>query len=490
MIELNFPNAVRYEKDFFGRREERERIEGALLSESNRLAFVTGERRIGKTSFQNITTSVVIARKMDRKYMAMDMPSPPAIRSFEDYARELLMGLSSLLGRSRYETGLYDGQGRFSATSVGETIDATRRVLNGLANVNIVVVIDEFDDHLHNCRAPHEGENILGFNKYLVEKRPTEPAASILLYPGLTHLPEEDEALFGSLLLSKGEVVELAPFSITETEEMITGLLKTEARMTAEAMDLLYDLSGGHPYVIKLLLTHVLPGYPRTAAHAQITRAMVEDAIRPAADDPHPHRALANIWKHHLVQEEKQIMLLLAMRERGLTQSESRLLLPEQRKAAKVLAKRGYLDRDGEEAWSLRIGFWRSWLLEWEDFEIERRRLHLDDVIETLSHPFERPQPIIVVDPQKGKIYLKGQSIHVSPLEFRFFICCARRSGFLVPYDKLIEEIWKDDRREGVSLDSVYMLIRRVRLRLADSAECLETITDQGVILYKALLLN
>jgi hypothetical protein len=481
MIEITFPDAVRHEKDFFGRQGERRRIEDALLSDARRLAFVIGERRIGKTSFQNVTTK-------DQPFVAVYLPVPPAIRSFQDYVRDLLVGLSSALGKSRQETGLYDHNDRFLNPSVGEAIEATRRILAGNTRLRVVAIIDEFDGHLRNCSAPHEAENILGFNKHLVERRPTEPHASITLYPSLTRLPEEDEARFGSLLISKGEVVELLPLTADETEEMVEGLLKGEAAMTTEATELFYHLSGGHPYVAKLLLTHLLPGYPRLTAHVQITPTMVEDAIQPAATDLHPHRALMNIWKMHFSPEERQIMLLLSVRDVGLTRSEAMRLSPEQRRAAKVLAKRGYLHQDGDETWGLRIGFWRYWLREWEDFEIERKRLHLDHLIEALSRPPEYSLPIIVVDPQKGKVHVNGHPIHVAPQEFRFFVCCARQSGFLVTYDQLIDVVWKDDRPEGVSLDAVYMLIRRVRLRLNDYADCLETITDLGVILHKALL--
>jgi len=489
MIELNFPDAVRHEKDFFGRRKERGRIEGALLSESSRLAFVTGERRIGKTSFQNVTTSVVIARKMDRKYIAMDMPSPPAIRSFEDYARELLVGLSSLVGRSRHETGLYDGQGRFSATSVGETIEATRRVLTGLTNVNIVVVIDEFDDHLRSCRALHERDDILGFNKYLVEKRPTEPNVSIALYPSLTRLPEKDEDLFGSLLISKGEVAELTPLSDSETEEMIGGLLKDEAGMTTEAMELFYRLSGGHPYVAKLLLTHLLPGYPRLKAHVQITRTLVEDAIQPAASDLNPRTALADIWKKHFNRAEKQIMLLLAERDAGLTSSESLRLSPEQRKGVRVLAQRGYLNRERDESCNLRIEFWRYWLREWEDFEIERKDLDLDSIIERLSPPYTESQPDIVVDQRKGIVFIKEQAVHTTAQQFRALVCLSRRCGDLVSYDELIEEVWIEDDADGVALGAVNMLISLLRVLLEDSDKTLlVTIRERVVILHKALL--
>lgn len=488
MIELNFPDAVRHEKDFFGRQEERRQIEDALLSEASRLAFVTGERRIGKTSFQNVTTRTVVARE-DRRFVPIDLPSPPAIRSFQDYIREMLVGLSSALGKSRQETGLYDGNGRFSAPSVGEAMDATKRVLDGLTSIHVIAIIDEFDAHLRNCYAPHEAETILGFNKHLIEKRPTEPNASIFLYPSLTRLPDEDDALYGSLLISKGKVAELIPLSDYETERMVGGLLKGAAQVSADAMELLYHLSGGHPYVAKLLLTHLLPGYPRLTAHAQITRAMVEDAIRPAAYDPHPCSALKDIWKNHFTQPEKQIMLLLAAREAEITSSESLALSPEQRKAAKVLAKRGYLNRAEDEACSLRIGFWKYWLREWEDYEIERQRLDLDKLLTALSQLSDGFEPNVVVDLRKGKVYLKGQPVHTTARQFRALVCLARRCDNLVSYDELIEEVWIDDAAAGVSPDAVNMLVRRLRVLLGDSATLLETVRERGLILHKAILM-
>lgn len=488
MIELNFPDAVRHEKDFFGRQGERRRIEDALLSDARRLAFVTGERRIGKTSFLNVTTGAVTAHK-DQHFVAVTMPVPPAIHSFQDYVRDLLVSLSSALGKSRQETGLYDQNDRFLTPSVGEAIEATKRILAGNRRLRVVAIIDEFDDHLRNCSAPHEAENILGFNKHLIERRPTEPHASITLYPSLTRLPEEDEARFGSLLISKGEVAELTPLSDGETEEMIGGLLKDEATISAEAVELFYDLSGGHPYVAKLLLTHLLPGYPRMTAHVQITPTMVEDAIQPAASDPHPHRALANIWKVYFSPEERQIMLLLSERDSGLTRSEAMRLSPEQRRAARVLTKRGYLHQDADESWNLRIGFWRYWLREWEDFEIERKRLHLDSLGAAITRLSAESQPDIVVDQRKGIVFLKEQPVHTTAQQFRALVCLSRRCGDLVSYDELIEEVWIEDDADGVAPGAVNMLVSRLRVLLEDNDKTrLVTIRERGFVLHKALL--
>lgn len=488
MIELNFPEAVRHEKDFFGRQGERRRIEDALLSDARRLAFVTGERRIGKTSFQNVTTWAVTAHK-DQHFVAVTMPVPPAIHSFQDYVRDLLVSLSSALGKSRQETGLYDQNDRFLNPSVGEAIEATKRILAGNKRLRVVAIIDEFDDHLRSCSAPHEAENILGFNKHLVERRPTEPQASITLYPSLTRLPEEDEARFGSLLISKGEVAELTPLSDSETEEMIGGLLKDEAGMTTEAMELFYRLSGGHPYVAKLLLTHLLPGYPRLKAHLQITRTLVEDAIQPAASDLNPRTALADIWKKHFNRAERQIMLLLAERDAGLTSSELLRLSPEQRKGVKVLAQRGYLNRERDESCNLRIEFWRYWLREWEDFEIERKRLHLDSLGAAITRLSAESQPDIVVDQRKGIAFLKGQMLHTTAQQFRALVCLSRRCGDLVSYDELIEEVWIEDNADGVALGAVNMLVSRLRVLLEDSDKTLlVTIRERGFVLHKALL--
>jgi hypothetical protein len=54
MIELNFPNAVRHEKDFYGRKAELEHIERVFLSGRRVPIVIIGERRIGKTSLQNV----------------------------------------------------------------------------------------------------------------------------------------------------------------------------------------------------------------------------------------------------------------------------------------------------------------------------------------------------------------------------------------------------------------------------------------------------
>ena len=160
MIELNFPNEVSEEKDFYGRHREREQIERTLLSGTGRPVIILGERRIGKTSLQ-LVTAKALTTKTGGLYVPLFLPPYRTMQSFEDYAKEILQTLCSCLLKNLRETGLIDNLGRFHfPSSYGEYADVVAQLTAEASDRTFVLCVDELDSIIRNCEA--DAEKVLG----------------------------------------------------------------------------------------------------------------------------------------------------------------------------------------------------------------------------------------------------------------------------------------------------------------------------------------
>lgn len=65
-------------------------------------------------------------------------------------------------------------------------------------------------------------------------------------------------------------------------------------------------------------------------------------------------------------------------------------------------------------------------------------------------------------------IYIDNNPVEVNETEYRFLTTLARKKGSFVPVSKLINEAWPETNGEGVSMDSVHSLVKRLRAKIAD----------------------
>jgi hypothetical protein len=373
VMELNFPNPVSEEKDFYGRRAQLEHIEQVFLSGSPKPVIAMGERRIGKTSLQLVTTKRLMTRGEGR-FVSLLLPPAQAIRSFDDYGKEMLQRLCSYLGKNLQETGLTDDRGRFQLADIGQFTAAAARLLEGTPDKTFIVCLDEFDTVLLNCDAA-EADRILALTEHISERS----ELPLLIYFTMTSFPESVRDSYSSTVIAHSEVIELGPFSQSETIEMVTGLLQDQVVLEDLAMERLFHLSGGHPYFVKLLLDHLL------ARHGEgpgliISQQMLDEVIPEAVRDPRARHALDNIYKVHFSRPEQQLVLLLAERGAGITGEELRAVGAGFLTAAKRLHRRGYLARWEVAGYNFRIEFLTHWLCGWDEYDEEWERLSLAEI--------------------------------------------------------------------------------------------------------------
>ncbi|MGD9101415.1 MAG: winged helix-turn-helix domain-containing protein [Anaerolineae bacterium] len=474
MIELNFPNAVRQEKDFYGRQAELERIEQALCSGTRRPVAVYGERRMGKTSTLNVFTACLRARHAPQ--IVPLLPATVGIYSLEDFGREILQCLCEARDTSLTRAGLTESDGRFHLASVGQFLRQTRTLLQGSPVTLYVLCIDEFDALLHNCHTyGQEGETkkILDLSSQLI----TRPDLPLTLFITLTRMPDVIQSPFNTLV-DGAERVDLSPLTAEQTNQLLEGILGDQVVLEASQRQQLHRLSGGHPYLLKLLLNSLLSHLPPDSFPLRVSAAILEQAVDDAAIDPHAEHVLGNILRVHFSPEERDLVTLMAGLDDRITQGQLDRARKEWHTAAKNLNRRGYLVHQSD-VYAFRSTFLGHWLRQQADFE------------ENLARLAQLRQRLIVeieIDTERRQTLVRGQEVRLSVQQFQALSCLCQHVDRLVTKDQLADALWPQA-SGGVSDESIATLISRLRSRLGDDARhprYIETVPGHGFVLHRA----
>ena len=488
MIELNFPNAVQDERDYFGRQIELARIETPLKSGKHVPVILIGEPRIGKTSTQN----VVLQRMQcsEGLHFLSLCVEPRGIRSFNDFAGAVLMLLANQLEQEA-------GEWRFEAAAAGLSSDLEsisqfeavfRRLLGRIEDYIFLLCIDEFDEILRSTQ-DGERQKIMGLIHHMIERTDLP----LIMFFTMTKLPDELQNEMPSPLITKSLLVDLAPLSPAELQTMayrLTGMgSDSEKNLQSGAfiwddlsLTYLYRLSGGHPYFAKLLLSYLLEQSASQADHSTtITVASLEKALANALRDIKVHHTLENLYSKHFSDAERELLLLLARLQTPLTHSSLKSAGLSWLKVARRLCKRHYLSDGGGAGFDWQIGFIGHWLRQWEEFEEECDRL--GSLYKQLVEP-----PELVIDPQNGQVWRHCQPVKLSAQEGRIVQYLAQHLGQLVSREQLIDAVWQTE--EGVSDQMVDTAFYRLRRKIDSQGKCIETVPGRGFVLKRAVLLS
>lgn len=402
MIALNFPSPVTSDEGFFDRQSEWQSILRAFQARERKPVIILGERRIGKTSLQSVAAKR-LASYPALHFVPLFLPFGPHIFSIADFARELLQGLCIKVGINVRETGLFTVEKGFRFESTGEYTQALWNVAGQASGKDFLVCVDEFDETVRNCETKEKGR-LAALVTHLVDEG-QRADLPIRFFFSMTGVPTVIQQSFGSyFVMNSAALVELGPFSSADMQEMILALLTPAAQVSDEAMVRFFDLSGGHPYIIKLLLDSLLAPYEFEAAKLIVDATAVEKAAGKATDDPRPREVLTNLYDVHFDDEQKALLLLLAGRQASITKKELKAIGLDYITAAESLTRRGYLKKMPDEKdpeatrYSLRMAFIGQWLQQWEKYESEAEK-RLKDIrrrLRGLKNPWEGVEPTIV----------------------------------------------------------------------------------------------
>lgn len=382
MIQLNFPNPVIDEKDFFGRERKShlDRIEQQFRSGRPTSIVIIGERRIGKTSQLNVLLQRLV--KLAEQDLVPLTIEPRGITTFDDLAKAILQRLASLVSKSLPIDA--ETKDSFQVNTLEQFEGIFASLIDPDFAGKYILCIDEFDEIIRNTDS--ELSKIIGLTNSVIEAKTNLP---LLLLFSMTRLPKSLEKDKSSPLLSRTELLRLQSFSKADIEEMVGKLLAEQVVLVEEQLDWLYQISGGHPYFVKLLLDVLL----RQSYSEAITQEVLDQILRDAVNDPRARIAVENLYRIQFDDNEKRIALLFTAIGRSIAVDELLKAGTSFLTAAKSLVRRDYLCEQ-ENQFDFKIGFLRHWLRNWIEFEeeLERRR------VERILNPFHGSQPTIVTD--------------------------------------------------------------------------------------------
>ncbi|MEW6029687.1 MAG: ATP-binding protein [Chloroflexota bacterium] len=332
-------------KDFYGRQEAIQKAKTALRLSSRPVIFI-GERRAGKTSiFKLIMRS--LRNKSD--FIPVEI-SWLEVHSAPELMREILASI--------YEKLALSNEALLNAFEKAHSPAEFRHVMQGmLENSGKIVAlgIDEFDALLFE-QSEEERKKIIGAVISLVES--DEFPVRVILT--MTREPASIETGYTSPLTTKSEKIRLEPFSKTEMDEMLIGILENQIPISEQERNEVFNLSGGWPYFAKALLYY----WVETIGRDDALRLAMEKAIQ----DTGLGDAIEHIYLKHLSPSERTILLALAKLGGKINAKEKSTLDVSIKAAAQVLIKRGYVV-ERNDGYEFRVALMLDWFCRWARFE-------------------------------------------------------------------------------------------------------------------------
>jgi hypothetical protein len=386
VLNIVFPDPVTTAKDLFGRNPQLQELVAVMKEPSGARLVMRGERRIGKTSLLLVAKHEV--REDNNVLVTLHTPYIQTT-SYDAFLQIILGALSGVTRRTLYDFDFVSQPDeRLTGIGLERIAEGLTRVLEGFPQ-KVTLCIDEVDETIFRCEGAgtspgqasasglEEARRMREFIEFLLS-RPDLPLRVIIT---LTRRAALTEPVF-----SKVRQMNLEPFSLEETgrfidfiRDSVRDIYSTLITIDSKAKELLYDLSGGHPYFLKFLLTkmHAHLSAP-DKSHLRAEEILSDPHfLSDIAHDGQLDSTLENIYTVHFTwkrahQEpqifghdpQKQVLLLVSRRAGGLT-FDDLSVLNELIGAAEDAAARGWLNKDKEKGYTLRVGLIRHWLLAW-----------------------------------------------------------------------------------------------------------------------------
>jgi hypothetical protein len=372
MIAMDFPNAVTNASNFYNRRDELEKACRALTADTRLPVIIIGERRLGKTSLQNVAMEAITAADSRSCMIFVDPRSCPTVDLFAD---AVIRRLTAKTKCEISDIGLVGESGRFQFESVDQFLLVVSSILPRETEETFILCVDEFDEMVRLAAKNGAAEKDRLFT--LIHQLMERPALPLRLFFTMTRIPDPQQADYPAWLISESEIIELSPLDQQTTQGMIDWLMEgRDFHLSSTAKNALSTLSGGHPYFIKLLLANLLE--VTLPSHGQeISAADIWNNVLPKAmDDARARYAIENIYKAQFNLDEKKVLLYMAERGDPVRAEEVRAAGSAVMGAVRSLTSRHYLNETAE-GYSMRIRFLDYWFRNWLEFEEELERLNV-----------------------------------------------------------------------------------------------------------------
>ncbi len=472
-----FPMPVKDVYDFYGRREEIEKIENVLDSTSDILMVIQGDPSIGKRSLLNRIRKLLDERTEPKNRFLHFTLEPTSLRNVTDFAREIWDGLKNVLEQADI-TYPPEMSSSLSFSTYSNFKFQLERIIYKISGVTFVVFIEQIDNIAYDV-GEIELKQIYGLMHFIIEKT---GVPFLFFISSSTDLPQ----IYGSLPASHKVV--LHPFDRADADEMIRELLKGYADISSELLDRIYGNTGGHPYFIKLLLYEAFR-QQESFDHNIFSLHLLELAYKHAMKNPNVADIFSNIYRVYLTDPQRHILLLFASREGNmLTGKELSYIQVELRTAVRQLADRDYLIENRDGGYRLRVGLMGEWFKGWAQFELEAERLGVSDrFVSRNANPGDLPDEMIsdgvCIDLNTGQVFVEGIAIKekLSDLRYRALVYLAENAGRVVSRDELFQKLYKET--YVLTDQSLDALKNRICKALGDTGKhpkYIETIRGRG----------
>lgn len=472
---------LRDRNGFVGRKEELRRITHMLANTADTALLVKGEPGVGKTSFINQVKTLLDENNLGERRFRHFSIEPAGIVSVQDFAREIWYGVlrcadvPSMAERS----SILDTFGGF-----GDSLEQIRVLA---ADTTFVVFLDEFDSIRQNC-TELELTRIRGLINYLVV---STNFPIVFFFSVLQDLPPH----YGSAVPTLPLVLHI--LTRAETEEMVRSILAGYLVPGDADIAWLYEHSGGHPFLARLLLAELLNQSPRRNP----SRDMWARAVHAALESGRASGLFGNLYESYLTDDQRYIFLWLAATHAS-TISEDRVarLGARLRTALRELVQRDYFVDEPGGGYRLRISLLCDWLARWPRFQLEAERLGVLPESSVKGDggfgaaPQQIPKEGICVDLRTQRVYVEGQETpeELTDQQYRALLYLIEHVERVVSKDELAEHVWPDEAYE-VDDQRIAQIIHRLREALGDRQKpfrYLETRPKRGYRMRQAQIIR
>jgi len=465
-----FPMPVKDPKDFFGRADELKKVQDQLLNTSDILVFVHGEPKIGKTSFLNrVKVMLDEASTLETRFLYFSI-EPAEIDSVETFAREIWNNLQRLC--KEYAPLAFEGK-TFSFQGYGHFSAELAEALSVFPNFRFVVFLDEIEK-IKSITDNVKFHQIIGLLRFLIEQTNLPIAFVVSSF-------QTQEQFFPSGFGSPPSPldIKLEPLERSECDEMLASFFSVEGKDIL--LERIYRLSGGHPYVAKMLAAEIYDALQKSSAAQIVENIAWQRQVSKILLSSEANAFFTSLYSH-FSDEERYVFLFLARRPQYLLEGrELSLWRAVYRSATSQLEnEKSYLLRMPDGGYQLRLQLFGDWLKNWEKFPLESERLGLP--ASSLTHSI--PTDGICINEAQGKVYRDGQEVTLSQLQYQTLLYLARNMGRVVPREELYEHLHSDNEAYIATDQSLDALVYRLRLVLGDREQrYLQTLRKRGYLL-------
>lgn len=365
-----------YVKDFYDRVETKGQIISHLRSPNRAPVVLIGARRSGKTSVLRLISDRL---SYFSEGFASVLLLHQEINSRNRLAENILGSVRSevirLNPRARFD---FDARARLTVTT--RFLDELGFLLKQIPGRTLVICIDEIDSIAKAAASNPAGRAAdepaaagSDFGSEVIElvRALMDSALNVRLLVSMSRIDYSKSYLAD--FCARAQLIYLPAFEAEDCLELAGDLLGQSFGASGAELERLCQLSGGWPYFIKLILSHVKETPPDPG--------WLDKALDRAVESEGAGLSIREMYKKDFDRSDKTVVLLLTKHDRPVTRADVEAANPSLQKAEIEKSLRNLSDRNfivgAGDGYGFRPGFLKHWFKSWSEVD-EEMALHLN----------------------------------------------------------------------------------------------------------------